>query len=127
MIVKDEDVSIKITRGTGNGGQNRNKVAHCVVMTHLHTNLVVKIDGRSLDANLKEAKKILTERLKDQYQKEYDKKYSSLRKDQIGDTFRGNKRRTYNQKANEVIDHLNNKSTTWKEIMKGNISILHRN
>jgi protein subunit release factor A len=96
------------------------------MMTHLKTNITVKVEGRSKESNIKEAYKIMKSRLKEQHQTNYDSTYSKIRKDQIGDTFRCNKRRTYNQKANEVIDHLNNRSCTFKEIMKGNITTLHR-
>ncbi len=96
------------------------------MMTHLKTNVTVKVEGRSKESNVEEAYKIMKQRLKEQHQASYDNTYSKIRKDQIGDTFRGNKRRTYNQKANEVIDLLNNRSCTFKDIMKGNITTLHR-
>lgn len=96
------------------------------MMTHLKTGVVVKVEGRSKDSNIAEAKIEMKKRLKEKAQSDYDSQYSQIRKDQIGDTFRGNKRRTYNQKANEVVDHVNNKSATLKEILKGNIKTLHR-
>lgn len=96
------------------------------MITHLSTGVSVKVEGRSKESNLEEAKRILTQKIKEYEQSKYDQKYSNIRKDQIGVTFRGNKRRTYNEKANEIIDHINNTSCTMKDIFKGNIQILHK-
>jgi protein subunit release factor A len=96
------------------------------MMTHIKTGVVVKVEGRSKESNLEEARHTMVKRLKENAQSQYDSKYSTIRKDQIGDTFRGNKRRTYNEKANEVIDHISDKSTTMKDILKGNIQNLHK-
>ncbi len=96
------------------------------MITHIQTGVVVKVEGRSKESNLEEAKRVLVTRIKENEQSKYNQKYSDIRKNQIGETFRGNKRRTYNEKANEVIDHTNNTSCTIKDIFKGNIQILHK-
>ena len=122
----DDEYDIRFFSGTGAGGQHRNRKQCSVMLTHYKTGVTVKVEGRSKESNIEEAKKVLTQRLKEFAQSEYDKMYSTVRKDQIVDSFRGNKRRTYNQKANEVVDHVNDKRCTWKDVMKGNVGLLHR-
>lgn len=126
ITLHDDELDIRFFSGTGAGGQHRNRKQCSVMMTHLKTNVVVKVEGRSKESNLDEARRVMIQRLKEFAQSSYDQKYSKIRKDQIGDTFRGNKRRTYNEKANEVVDHVNDTSTTMKDILKGNILSLHK-
>lgn len=126
ITLHDDEIDIRFFSGTGAGGQHRNRKQCSVMMTHLKTQVVVKVEGRSKESNIEEAKRIMVQRLKEHAQEQYDMKYSTIRKDQIGDTFRGNKRRTYNEKANEVVDHINNKKCTIKDIFKGNITVLHK-
>lgn len=121
----DDELDIRFFSGTGAGGQHRNRKQCSVMMTHLKTGVVVKVEGRSKESNIVEAKRVMVQRLKEKVQTDYDSTYSKVRKDQIGDTFRGNKRRTYNTKANEVVDHINNKTCSIKDIVKGNIDVLH--
>ncbi len=39
---------------------------------------------------------------------------------------RGDKRRTYREKDDMVIDHINNKRGLLSQILKGNLEILHK-
>jgi len=126
VTLHDDELDIRFFSGTGAGGQHRNRKQCSVMMTHIKTGTVVKVEGRSKESNIDEARRVMVQRLKEVAQSTYDDKYSKIRKDQIGDTFRGNKRRTYNEKANEVVDHVNNKNCTLKEIFKGNITTLHK-
>lgn len=51
------NIQIRWTKGTGPGGQHKNKVETCCVMTDLDTGITVKVDGRSRTSNEKEARK----------------------------------------------------------------------
>lgn len=46
------------------------------------------------------------------------------RRDQIGNGDRGDKRRTYRVKDAIVIDHITNKTASFKDILKGRIELL---
>lgn len=99
------DVEIQTTRGSGPGGQNRNKVESCVLAIHKPTGLSVRIDGRSQLNNKRMALQILATKLEDQHTEQEQKRVSRDRKDQVGTGQRGDKIRTYRVRDNIVIDH----------------------
>ncbi|HEV8649221.1 MAG TPA: peptide chain release factor-like protein [Actinomycetes bacterium] len=60
----DDDLEVQFTRGTGPGGQHRNKVATAARLRHRPTGIVVtRTSGRSQSANLPEARADLQARL----------------------------------------------------------------
>ena len=102
-----------------------NKVSSCVQLTHIPTGIQVKIqDTRDQNKNEILAWKILEEKLKSIFQKEQDNKLKNTRSNQIGDGERSEKRRTYREKDNIVIDHITGKRATYKDILKGKIELL---
>lgn len=50
-----KDVKIETKRGSGPGGQHRNKTDSCVRATHIPTGISVQIDGRHQSKNKKRA------------------------------------------------------------------------
>lgn len=124
--INSKDVERRYTRGSGNGGQNKNKVHSCVVLTHKPTKISVRIDGRDRGRNEKDAWKILTERIQKLSDNKFNNKYENVRKEQIGTGLRCEKRRTYRVKDNMVIDHISNKKISLTEIYRGNINNLHK-
>lgn len=120
------DIEKRYTRGSGNGGQNKNKVHSCVVLIHKPTGISVRIDGRDQGKNEKEAWRVLRERLQNKSNQKFAKDLKQIRQDQIGLGFRGEKRRTYRVQDGIVIDHLTNKKIALTEIYKGKIERLHK-
>jgi peptide chain release factor 1 len=120
-----DELRIETTRGTGNGGQHKNTTDSCVVITHIPTGIKVVRDGRSQHKNKDEALNEIKQRLNDLYQQNHMDKVSKERKGQIGSGNRGSeKKRTYNQKMDLVIDHESDKSTSLKQFMKGKLELL---
>ena len=115
---------IETTRGTGNGGQHKNSTDSCVIMTHYHTGIKVVRDGRSQLTNREDAYKELKRRLNEFYRTGHLNKEADVRREQIGDGTRSDKRRTYREKDGLVIDHLTNKQASFKDILKGKIELL---
>lgn len=123
--INPDDVETIYTRGTGNGGQAKNKISSCVVLHHIPSGIRVRIDGRSQHQNEKLAYNELQIRLNElQWDKQHTTS-SKERKNQIGNGKRGDKRRTYRVKDGLVIDHISNKRTSLKNVQKGKIELLH--
>ena len=95
-----------------------------MVITHLLTGIKVRRDSRSQSKNKEAALLELTERVNNFYRTGYDEVNVEERRDQIGNGKRGDKRRTYRVKDDLVKDHITNKSTSLKNILKGKIELL---
>jgi peptide chain release factor 1 len=118
--LNEADVELISTRGSGPGGQNRNKVESCIVATHRPSGLSVRIDTRSQYQSRKIALQVLGARLGelDRFKKLINK--NEERKNQIGSGMRGDKVRTYRERDDLVMDHRTNKKTSLTHWMKGN-------
>ncbi len=114
------DVSISTTRGAGNGGQNKNKVETCVVVTHIPTKTVVRCEsGRSQYQNKETAIKTLRARLWDNIQRQNHREQCEVRNAQIGSGMRGDKRRTIQVQHNIVKDHVDGRRWRWEDYRNG--------
>jgi peptide chain release factor 1 len=123
--IHKSEVRTEYTRGTGPGGQHKNKTNSCVILTHYATGIKVKVDGRNQHKNEADAWKELTRRVNHFYKTGEDEKEWEIRKDQIGIGGRGDKRRTYRVKSGEVVDHISGKRTKLKLITRGKVELLH--
>lgn len=119
--IDKKDVQVIFTRGTGPGGQHRNKVETCVILKHVPTNISVRIDGRSRLFNEREAWSELENRLSKFANRKANDKFTDIKRFQLGQSSRSNKIRTYNEKTGTVINHLNDKKITFRELYKGNL------
>ena len=119
------DVSWTAMRGSGPGGQNRNKVASTVRMIHKPTGITVVIDGRDQHQNRKHALRIITARVNEKRLKEMAAKYDANRKQSLANAGRGDKTRTYNFIDSRVTDHNTGKKTSnIKAVMKGELRLI---
>lgn len=108
------------------GGQNANKVASAIRMTHKPTGLQVFIQNeRDQHQNKKVALQILTAKVNELINSKKQNDYNIVRKIQLGDGGRGVKTRTYNFIESRVTDHkLNKKSSQIDKIMNGRFDLL---
>lgn len=126
--LQDGDIRIITKRGSGPGGQHRNKTESCVVMTHIPTGITVTIDSRDQHANKKEARRILESRVSIYKASNIHSQLSSTKKNQVDGGSRSNKTRTYNFIDNRVVDHnLGTKTTQIDKIMKGHFELIYGN
>lgn len=119
--VRHDEVRIERTRGTGNGGQRKNRRDTCIVMTHYATGIKVVRDGTHQNKNLQDAFKEMTKRVNHFYKTGHIQSEIDERNEQFGD---GLKRRSYRVKDGLVKDHITGKSAKLKDILRGKIELL---
>ncbi|MBU4224533.1 MAG: peptide chain release factor 1, partial [Chloroflexi bacterium] len=121
--IPEADLKIDVFRSSGAGGQNVQKNATAIRLTHLPTGMVVACqDERSQLQNRLRAMTILRARL---YAMEEEKRRSErveARRSQVGTGERSEKIRTYNYPQSRITDHRIGLSVhNLASVMEGNI------
>ena len=117
------DVLERVTKGTGPGGQNRNKRETAIILTHKPTGIEVKAEAeRTQEGNRRVALGTLTQRVADHYVALAKQAQDADRRAQVGTGQRGDKARTY--RADGVTDHNTGKRAPLASIVAGKLELL---
>ncbi len=124
--INPDDLKIDIFHSGGAGGQNVNKVATAVRMTHLPTGMVVVCqDERSQLQNKIKAMSVLRTRLLDIERRKQEEQITSDRRSQVGTGERVEKIRTYNYPQDRITDHrINQNVHNLPRFMEGDLDEL---
>lgn len=121
--LRESDIHERITKGTGPGGQNRNKRETAVILTHLPTGIEVKAEAeRTQEGNRRVALATLRERVAEHYREKLQAAENQVRKAQLGGGQRGDKVRTY--RSDGVTDHRTGRRAPLVAIEAGRLELL---
>jgi peptide chain release factor 1 len=124
--INPDDLRIDVYHSGGAGGQNVNKVATAIRVTHLPTGMVVACqDERSQLQNKVKALSVLRTRMLDMERRKQEEQITSDRRSQVGTGERSEKIRTYNYPQDRISDHRINVSFhNLPKIMDGSLDEL---
>lgn len=119
--IDPRDVEIVPTRGSGPGGQNRNKVETAIQLRHRPSGLLIRVETeRSQHQNRATAMHMLRAKLLEAEQDRVTGDRAAARKAQVGSGMRGDKRRTIRVQDGQVNDHVTGKTWQYKNYERGN-------
>ena len=123
LDIRGEDLDIDIFHASGHGGQNVQKVATAVRITHTPTGIVaICQDERSQYKNKEKAMSVLRSRLYAREVERQQREISEQRRSQVGTGDRSERVRTYNFPQSRVTDHRTGHSQfNLEEVMDGDI------
>ncbi|MEX0785980.1 MAG: peptide chain release factor 1, partial [Dehalococcoidia bacterium] len=124
--IDENELRIDIFHSSGHGGQNVQKVASAVRITHLPTGIVAQCqDERSQMKNRMKAMAVMRARLLALKEEEQRAEIAGARKAQVGTGQRSEKIRTYNFPQDRLTDHRAEITThNLPSILDGNIDEL---
>lgn len=121
----DREIEWYATRGSGKGGQSKNKTSNAVHMKHVPSGTSVRVETtRSQWENREIARRLLAARITQSAIRLMAEDDAKLRKDKIGSGQRGDKIRTIRLQDNRVTNHLTGVSMPADRYLKGDVRSL---
>ena len=124
--IPPEDVVEHVSRSSGPGGQNVNKVSSAIKLEHFPTGITVNMqDEKSQHKNRAKAWRVLRSRVYEHHLSKKRAERDSQRRSMIGSGDRSQKIRTYNFPQNRCTDHRINLSLySLEKILAGDMAEL---
>jgi peptide chain release factor 1 len=121
LVIRPQDLEWSFSRGSGPGGQNRNKTSSAVDLKHVPTGVVVHAESErgQLD-NKRVALATLRARLWQARTDADARARAQMRREHLGQGQRGDKRRTIAVQRGQVVDHVTGRRWSLKEYLSGN-------
>lgn len=120
LVIRREDLEEEFMRGSGAGGQNRNKRDTAVRLRHRPTGLEVRAEGERTQARNRDvALATLRARVTAADRERAGGARAEDRRRQVGSGQRGDKRRTVRAQDDHVVDHLDGRAWRFKDYVRG--------
>jgi peptide chain release factor 1 len=120
------DVSWNWHSGTGPGGQNKNKTKNALRLTHRPTGVVVCAQRRDRFESEAAAWAELVVRVEEVLRAPVEAEEARARKQAVGSGAKADKRRTYRERDDSVIDHLTGATARLRDLWAGDFKALWR-
>jgi peptide chain release factor 1 len=125
VSILPDDIEEQFTRGSGAGGQHRNKTSTTVLLRHKPSGLLLRVDGgRSQSCNRETAMELLQARLQAQAKEAAIAGRNAARKQQAGSGMRGDKIRTVQVQGDVVVDHRRGTRMSYRMYARGQVDAL---
>lgn len=123
---RESDCTLRVYRGSGPGGQHKNKTETAVEATHMPTGIKASCESeRSQTANKESALRVLRARVLEAGRQRQHATQNATRKQQVGTGMRSDKIRTVQEQNGRVVNHTNGKKVSLKRYLKGDLDALH--
>lgn len=120
LHIDPRDLEWTFSRGSGPGGQHRNKTESAVDLLHVPTGTAVHCETeRSQQDNKRLALAALRARIVAAEREAERQQRGAARKDQIGSGMRGDKRRTIRCQEGTVTDHVTGRTWRLRDYLRG--------
>ena len=120
LTIRPDDVDIETMRGSGAGGQHRNKTDSAVRARHRPTGIEVRCESeRSQHRNRDLAMRVLAARVAELTRSTVQGERAADRRRQVGSGMRADKRRTIRVQDGQVTDHVDGRTWRFKSYERG--------
>ena len=127
ISIERRDLVEKFIRGSGAGGQHKNKTSNAVALTHKPSGLSVRVDsGRSQHFNRVAALELLRAKLAARARTKYRREREVTRRKLAGSGMRGDKVRTVQVRNDVVVDHVRGTRMSYRRYARGYLDELER-